>query len=105
VSHRVLVEAALERQKIFRNLGKYLDMLKVTVNRLDSSAEVYLFGSVAEGDYTFSSDVDVLVVTRLDPARMHLELWKSGIKEPFEVHVQSPENIDPYKRRAKLVKI
>jgi len=72
---------------------------------LDSHAEAYLFGSVAENRHTYSSDIDVLIVTRAEPAIVHFELWKSGIKEPFEIHVQPPEKTDPYKRRAKLVEI
>lgn len=53
-----------------------------------------MFGSVVEGRYNYSSDIDVLVVTRVNPANVHLELWKNGVKDPFEVHVQTPEK--PY---------
>jgi len=105
MSNKVLVEAALERQRVFKSLGKYLDVVKKTVSRLDPCAEVYLFGSVAENNYTFSSDIDVLVVTSVEPARVHMELWKSGVKEPFEIHVQPPDKVDFYRRRAKLLRI
>lgn len=100
-----MVRMAVERQEVFRNLEKYLQIIKETVNKLDPYAEFYLFGSVAENRYTYSSDVDVLIVTRIEPARVHFELWKSGIKEPFEIHIQPTEKVDLYRRRAKLVKI
>lgn len=30
-----------------------------------------------------SSDSDILIVTKVDPAKVHLELWRAGVKEPF----------------------
>ena len=101
----MIVKTALKRREVFRNLDRHLHTIKETITKLDSHAEAYLFGSVAENRHTYSSDIDVLVVTKAEPAIVHLELWKSGIKEPFEIHVQPPEKTDPYKRRAKLVKI
>jgi len=66
---------------------------------------MFLFGSVAENTHTISSDIDVLIVTNVEPAKVHFELWKAGIKEPFEIHVQPPKKVYFYQRRAKLVKI
>jgi predicted nucleotidyltransferase len=65
---------------------------------------VYLFGSTPEKRHTYSSDIDVLIITKKEPARVHYELWKAGIKEPFEIHVQPPEKLHLYRRKAKLVK-
>lgn len=100
-----MVKTAVKRRQAFRKLDEHLQTIKETITKLDSDAEAYLFGSVAEKRYMYSSDIDVLVVTKAEPARVHFELWKSGIKDPFEIHVQPPEKIGPYKRRAKLVKI
>jgi predicted nucleotidyltransferase len=66
---------------------------------------VFLFGSVAENTHTYSSDIDILIVTNVEPAKVYFELWKAGIKEPFEIHVQPPKKVHFYQRRAKLVKI
>ncbi|MGB9660338.1 MAG: nucleotidyltransferase domain-containing protein [Nitrososphaerales archaeon] len=54
---------------------------------------MFLFGSVAENTHTISSNIDVLIVTDVEPAKVHFELWKAGIKEPFEIHVQPPKSI------------
>jgi len=105
MSNKFILEKALKRQEAFRNLEKHLQTIKKTVNKLDHHAEIYLFGSVAENRHTYSSDIDVLISTKIKPARIHLELWKSGIKEPFQIHIQPPEKVDFYKRRAKLTKI
>jgi hypothetical protein len=105
MSNRILVEKALKRQKAFKNLHKNLQTIKKTVKKLDPSAEIYLFGSVAEKRHNYSSDIDILVITKLKPAKIHAELWKSGIREPFEIHIQPKEKIHFYQKRVKLIKI
>ncbi|MCW4019008.1 MAG: nucleotidyltransferase domain-containing protein [Candidatus Bathyarchaeota archaeon] len=105
MSHDLLVEAALQRQEVFNNLAKYLQIIKKTVRRLDSQAGTYLFGSTAEKKNNYSSDTDILIVTNLKPARIHAELWKAGIKEPFEIHVHTQDEAEFFRNRAKLKKI
>jgi len=104
MSHEILVKTALKRQEAFRNLAKHLKTIKRKVNELDPKAEVYLFGSVAEKKHNYSSDIDILIITNLYPAKLNSELWKAGIKEPFEIHVHSPEDAGFFKR-AKLEKL
>ncbi len=105
MSHKILVDAALKRRKAFEKLPEYLRTIKDTVCKLDPKAEVYIFGSVAEKNYNYSSDIDILIITRGHPAQVLSELWKAGIKDPFEIHVQTPEKAMFYKTRAKLVKV
>ncbi|MEM2007479.1 MAG: nucleotidyltransferase domain-containing protein [Sulfolobales archaeon] len=105
MSERLLVKLARHRAEVFRNLKHYLKVAVEAVKELDEDAEVYLFGSVAEGTYTLSSDVDVLVVTDRPPEEVLVKLWERGIKDPFEVHVVKREMLDLYKRRSELVKV
>ncbi|MEM1706633.1 MAG: nucleotidyltransferase domain-containing protein [Thermosphaera sp.] len=104
MSEKLLVKLAKHRAEVFRNLEHYLKVIVKAVKELDEKAEVYLFGSVAEGTYTLSSDVDVLVVTDQSPENVLVKLWEKGIKDPFEVHIIRREMLDLYKRRSKLVK-
>ncbi|HDD64067.1 MAG: nucleotidyltransferase domain-containing protein [Thermoprotei archaeon] len=83
----------------------YLKIIKDTVRKMDPEAEVFLFGSVAEGKYVFSSDIDILIITNVSPGNVLTELWKKGIKDPFEIHVQPPEKLRFYSRKCKLVKV
>jgi len=99
------VRAALERRRIFDNLESYLRMAKEVARKLDPSAEVYIFGSAAEGRSVYSSDIDVLIATKVEPAKVLMELWRAGVKDPFEIHVQPPERVSLYRGRAKLVEI
>ena len=104
MSHDLLVETALKRQEAFKNLPKYLKAIKNKVSELDPKAEVYLFGSVAEGKHNYSSDIDILIITTLYPANVMAELWKAGIKDPFEIHVYPREKAGFFKK-AKLIKL
>ncbi len=105
MSERLLVKLAKHRVEVFRNLKHYLKVIVEAVKEIDEKAEVYLFGSITEGTYTLSSDVDVLVVTDQPPEKILVKLWERGIKDPFEVHVIKRETLDLYKRRSKLVKV
>ncbi len=105
MSHDVIVETALKRQEAFDNLARYLQIIKKTVRNLDQKAEIYLFGSAAGKEHNYSSDIDILVVTNLHPAGIHAELWKAGIKEPFEIHVHSREEAEFFTRTTKLTQV
>ncbi|MEM1551224.1 MAG: nucleotidyltransferase domain-containing protein [Candidatus Bathyarchaeia archaeon] len=74
MSTRILVEIALKRREVFRRLPNYLKIIKDTARRLDPEAEVYMFGSVAGKNFNYSSDIDILIITRTQPANVHLEL-------------------------------
>ena len=105
MSEELLVSEARRRREVFENLEKYLGRLVEVVKRLDPSSEVYLFGSVAEGRYLLSSDIDVLVVTDASPGKVLAELWLAGIGDPFEVHVVTKDAVEVYGRRSKLVRV
>jgi predicted nucleotidyltransferase len=105
MSHDLLVEAALQRQEVFNDLAKYLQIIKKTVRKIDSQAETFLFGSTVEKKNNYSSDIDILIITKLQPAIVHAELWKAGIKEPFEIHVHTQDEAEFFRNRAKLKRI
>lgn len=105
MSNEILIENALKRQETFRNLEKHLQTIKETVKKLDPKAEIYLFGSVAQKKHNYSSDIDILIITNQKPAEIHMELWKAGIKEPFQIHIQTKQKAQLYKKTTKLIKI
>jgi predicted nucleotidyltransferase len=105
MSYDLLVKTALKRKEAFSNLPAHLETIKKTVQRLDPKAQTYLFGSAAKKEHNYSSDIDILIITNLHPANINCELWKVGIKEPFEIHVHSNKGAYFFKKRAKLVKI
>ena len=97
------VQEAIKRREIFHHLDRHLETIKRTVQKIDQDAEVYVFGSVPEKNYTYSSDIDVLIVSNKDAGKIRLELWRSGMREPFEIHVYPPTKAA--RIRGNLVKV
>ena len=73
--------------------------------KIDPQAEIYLFGSVAENRYNYSSDIDVLVVSEADKLRVLEVLAEGDFLKVFETHVRRAKDAGGYKRMTKLVKI
>jgi predicted nucleotidyltransferase len=83
----------------------YLERIVRVVKRIDPFAEAYLFGSVAEYKYLLSSDIVILIVTSSPPGRLLAELWASGVRDPFEIHVVNLEALEVCKKRSKLIRV
>ncbi len=79
-------------------MAENLETIKKNVIELDPKAEIFIFGSVAEKKYNYSSDIDIIIVTKLNSTKVHLELWKAGIRDPFEIHVHPSEKASLYKK-------
>jgi predicted nucleotidyltransferase len=85
-----------QRRRYLEDLPRYLSLIKEAALRRDPAAEVYLFGSYAEGAARPDSDVDVLIVTELAAveearARLRMEIDDAlGRPNPFELHMVTP---------------
>ena len=95
----------MRRKKVFAELDKWLQLIKEKVLEIDPCAEIYLFGSVAEERYTYSSDIDVLIVTDKSVEEVLPRLWEAGVSDPFEIHVRPRSMLEQYRRRGKLIRI
>ncbi len=104
-SRELILKYATKRREVFKNLNGYLAKIKKVIKNIDPQAEIYLFGSVAEGNYILSSDIDILIITDKPREKILTELWRNGISDPFEIHIYTIEYLDIFKKRAKLVKI
>ena len=102
MSEKLLVEEARRRRAVFKDLWRHLERLHRIVKDLDPEAQVYLFGSVERGDNLLSSDIDVLIVSKLRPETVLARLWSEGVKEPFEIHVIREEQLPLYNRKTRL---
>lgn len=100
-----MIEEALRRRGVFERLPELLQVIKRAVLELDPMAEVYLFGSVAEGRHTYSSDIDVLIITDRRAEEVLPRLWEMGVEDPFEIHVRPRSMLNRYTRRGRLIKV
>ena len=56
-----------ERARLVRRFEEWLPRVAEAIKALWPDSEVYLVGSLARGDYTGASDVDILIVTSSPP--------------------------------------
>ncbi|RLG82574.1 MAG: nucleotidyltransferase domain-containing protein [Thermoprotei archaeon] len=104
-SRELILKYAAKRREVFKNLDKYLAKIKKIVKKIDPYAKIYLFGSVAEGNYILSSDIDILIITDVPREKILTELWRNGISDPFEIHVYTVEYLDLFRKRSKLIEV
>jgi|YelNatPaOPRAMG01_1025707.scaffolds.fasta_scaffold18549_8 predicted nucleotidyltransferase len=78
----------------FKKMGNYMEIageVKDMVLRYWPKAEVYLFGSTVRGEYTASSDIDILIVLDDKPSREEEYMVKAEVYRmvdaPIELHV------------------
>ncbi len=98
----IIANNAQMRRKAFKDLDKNLEKIKNAVKGIDSEAEIYLFGSVARGENTFSSDIDILILSEKDTRQILSVLADFG--PPFEFHIYEHDALEEFKK-SKLVKI
>ncbi len=95
------------RRKYFDNLDEFLEEIKEIVRKDLKDAEIYLYGSVVEGEYSVGlSDIDVAIVSDAFKDRgKKLEFFGKITKEffdsPFEFHVLTEKEWESRKRFVK----
>jgi len=95
------------RKKYFENLESFLLEIKKIVKEEVPDAELFLFGSVAERNYSIGlSDIDLAIVSdaflnRDLKLKVFGELLEKFFDSPFEFHVLTKERWEYYKRFAK----
>jgi len=100
--------------KLLQDWQHIANLVTRIAKKIDPGCEVYVFGSVVEGEYTGASDIDVLVLTSIEPKRMYrelsLQLWRELGDDSAIIDLHVARLIDrdkpPYKwwlRRAKRI--
>ncbi|MET1160332.1 MAG: nucleotidyltransferase domain-containing protein [Thermoprotei archaeon] len=104
----MFIDTAIRRTLMLRNWREWVYRIALVAKEELGRVEVYVFGSVVEGDYTGGSDVDVLVVSPNAPDKVSdRSRLKAVIEEklnlpyyhPFEIHIVKPEEAGIYLRK------
>ena len=106
---KTVVDFQLEKLKAFdkyyRNVDRYLKIIKSIAKEKDRDAKLIIFGSYIKGGRRADSDIDVLIVTDLavDPifrARLRMEISRRiGEPHPFELHIITTDEYERWYRR------
>ena len=84
------------KREVFSNLQYYLAKIKKAVLNVDQDSRVYLFGSVATGNYNMASDIDILIVSSRDRNIIQNALDGENLGFPFEFHIRNGKTAEPY---------
>jgi len=103
-----LIDLINEERKYREDPKKLARAVKRAAGRILGEVRVYLFGSVAEGRDTLSSDVDIMVVSSEIPKSVGKRseivariLEEIGVDAPVEIRLLSPEEERGYLRFVK----
>jgi len=101
-----LSRESVERRKwYFENLDRMAEIIRGVLAKYFREYEIYLFGSVAEGDYTMASDIDILIVSNEMPkqaskrSEIAAKIYEAiGLDAPVELHMANFEEFQWYRR-------
>ena len=106
----VFMDTALRRVKMLLEWRTWVQRIAGVAKELLPDAQVYVIGSIIRGDYVGGSDVDILIISREIPGKaIERAEIKAVIEErlnlplyhPFEIHLLTPREAEPYLRRAR----
>lgn len=106
------VKSGKEALEYLKNYREVATSVKEVIKEYYKDARIFVFGSVVRGEYTASSDIDILVVSdevnRESAARLKANiLRKIGMAIPIEIHVTTRKGLDAWYLRFidKLVEV
>lgn len=87
----------LTRLSKLRNYQEVLKQLKILVRGIDPEARIIFFGSVLRGDYTASSDIDIIVIPSVMAFKdkITLAVWRS-LDAPVQLHIITKEQFEEW---------
>ena len=99
-----MLDLMIKTKEMIKNHKKYLKTISKNVNLALNNPQIYLFGSILEGNLVAASDIDILVIANIP--KSHLKRAdiiaqieeKSGLplSHPFEFHLLTQEEFDKW---------
>jgi predicted nucleotidyltransferase len=99
-----MLDRMIKTKEMINNHKEYLKKINKNIKIVLKDAQVYLFGSVIEGNLVAASDIDILIIA--DIPKKHLKRAeivakieeKSGLplSHPFEFHLLNQEEFDKW---------
>jgi hypothetical protein len=100
----------IKAKEIIKNYKEYLKIINKNIKLVLKDAQVYLFGSILEGNLVAASDIDILIIA--DVPKKHLKRAeiiakieeKSGLplSHPFEFQLLTQEEFDTWNKIYKI---
>jgi len=100
----LLLEEKREKEKYFKEPEKYVKKIKKKAKEILKKVRVFLFGSIVRGDFLFSSDIDVLVVSdnfkEEEKGKIIAQLLNEvGFFSPFQIHLVKNKDFENWYKK------
>ncbi|MHA1192455.1 MAG: nucleotidyltransferase domain-containing protein [Promethearchaeota archaeon] len=94
----------IKTKEMIKNHRKYLKTINKNIKLVLKEAQIYLFGSIIEGNLVAASDIDILIIANIPKSHLkRAEIIatieeKSGLplSHPFEFHLLTQEEFDKW---------
>jgi len=105
-----MLDRMIKNKEMIKNHKKYLKTINKNIKLVLKESQIYLFGSILEGNLVAASDIDILIIA--DIPKSHLKRAeiianieeKSGLplNHPFEFHLLTQEEFDTWSEIYKI---
>jgi len=105
-----MLDRMIKTKEMIKNHKKYLKTINKNIKLVLRESQIYLFGSILEGNLVAASDIDILIIA--DIPKSHLKRAeiianieeKSGLplNHPFEFHLLTQEEFDTWSEIYKI---
>jgi len=97
-------------EEMIRNFREYLKKINKNINLVLKDAQVYLFGSIIEGNLVAASDIDILIIANIPKNHLERAALIANIEEktelplyhPFEFHLLTQEEFNKWNEIYKI---
>ena len=99
-----------QTNEFIKNHKKYLKKIESSIKVILKDSQIYLFGSVIEGNLVAGSDVDILIIANVPKNHLKRAEIIAAIEEnvglplshPFEFHLLTQEELNTWNNIYKL---
>jgi len=105
-----MLELMIKTRDMIKNHKEYLKTIHKNIKLVLKESQIYLFGSIIEGNLVAASDIDILIIAEVP--KKHLKRAeiianieeKSGLplSHPFEFHLLTREEFDTWSKIYKI---
>ena len=105
-----MLDRMIKTKEMIKNHKKYLKTINKNIKLVLRESQIYLFGSILEGNLVAASDIDILIIA--DIPKSHLKRAeiianieeKSGLplNHPFEFHLLTQKEFDTWSEIYKI---
>ena len=105
-----MLDLMIKTKEMIKNHKKYLKTINKNIKLVLTESQIYLFGSIIEGNLVAASDIDILIIAEVPKSHLKRAEIIANIEEksglplshPFEFHLLTQEEFDSWSEIYKI---